>query len=56
MKLEYRVPSSSTRQARVEYERDVLGWLGSDLTNVEVWLRDHELWMGRRVRGCWAAT
>ncbi len=50
VKLPYRVPMGSTRQARVDCEMDVLGWLHSDLAAVEVWLRDHELWMGRRVR------
>ncbi len=51
-KLEYRVPTTSTRQARVDYEMDVLGWLGSDMATVEAWLAGHELWMGRRVRDC----
>ena len=46
IRLEYRVPASSTRQARIDYEMDALGWLGSDLAAVEGWLRDHELWDG----------
>lgn len=50
IRLEYRVPMTSTRQALVDHEMDVLGWLGSDLAVVEVWLAGHELWMGRRVR------
>lgn len=49
IKLEYRVPAGSTRQARVDYEMDVLGWLGFDMATVEAWLAGHELWMGRRV-------
>lgn len=50
VRLEYRVPAGSTRQARIDHEMDVLGWLGSDIAAVETWLRAHELWMGRRVR------
>lgn len=50
VKLEYRVPAGSTRQARIDHEMDVLGWIGSDVAAVEVWLAGHELWMGRRVR------
>lgn len=50
IKLEYRVPIGLTRQARIDL--DLLGWLDYDVAAVEVWLRGHELWMGRRVRGC----
>lgn len=51
VKLEYRVPAGSTRQAHIDFEMDVLGWwLDYDLSAAEVWLADHELWMGRRVR------
>lgn len=50
VKLEYRVPRTSTRQARLDLDLDVLGWLDYDVAGVEVWLRDHELWMGRRAR------
>ncbi|MGI8753272.1 MAG: hypothetical protein ACR2MN_13325 [Acidimicrobiales bacterium] len=49
VKLEYRVPMTSTRQALVDHEMDVLGWLGSDMAVAESWLADHELWMGRLV-------
>ncbi len=50
VKLEYRVPGSSTRVALIEFHLDVLGWLSNDVAAVEEWLRGHELWMGRRVR------
>ncbi len=50
VRLEYRVPMTSNRQAQIDFEMDVLGWLGSDMATVEAWLADHELWMGRRVR------
>lgn len=49
VKLEYRVPTGSTRQARIDFDLDVLAWLDYDVAAVEVWLSGYDLWMGRRV-------
>ncbi len=52
IKLHYSVPLGSTRTAWVDFSLDALAYLDHDVTATVAWLHHHELWMGRRVRGC----